>query len=197
MEFTLPLPEKGEEVGMDLVPGQMFARGMMPELARQGCFTYEDTGVGTRINYDAISGCLKELRARWEANYPEDLTGTPSVAPARRGAPGAPPRGRGGQPQGQPVPSDQVPPADLSYFHTWGAEPIGIGKKTCHAVNKVWKDTTWQDVMDNVDIHDDSKGSDGSFVRWLAEGLDNKTPGSREITARAKAVVARLEDSPF
>lgn len=168
---------------MDTTPSQMFVRGMMPELARQGCFT-DPNG---EINFNRIGGAIKELRIRWEANYPEDRKATATS--------GKPDRGRGGAPQGAAVPSAEIPAADMTHFHEWADETIGIGKKQCKAVGKVWSGVTWREAVDHV-MEDQSRGSDFTFLQWLSTSLDNKTQGSKETTARAKAVVAAIQD-PF
>ena len=180
--FQLPLPPVREEIGMDLVPEQMFVRGCIPSMIQQGWFTPGD--------YPAISGAMRELSAFWRAHYPEDRQGTPST-------PRSPTveRGRGGAPKGKGVPSGQIPAADMTHFHTWGDEPIGIGKKICKAVGRQWSDVTWREAVDNIQ-QDDSRGSDFTYLEWLATSLDNKSPGSREITGRAKAVVEAIRD-PF
>jgi hypothetical protein len=81
----------------------------------------------------------------------------------------------------------------MSFFPEWADELIGIGNKVCDASGLAWKDTPWRTVANSFSL---SEADLGYLKGFLAEKLDNKNERVKNITARAKALVAE-EEVPF
>jgi len=139
-------------------------------------------------NYAQIQGSIGLLKTAWRQNYADEPTMAHAFA-ASTGAP-APTPAPTGHPVG--VPSSAISAADMSLFYSWGQMKVGIGNKVCKAIGKPWKDCTWTEVVDRVNI-EEGQGTDWTYLTpFLSDKLKNETAEVRETTSCAKAAAEEI-----